>query len=44
MSFDKRAIATEALRLLTERMSDRSHGQRLVEIDYAIVERDSSRG
>jgi len=44
VSFDKRAIATEALRLLTERMSDRSHAQQLVEIEYRIVERDSSRG
>lgn len=43
VSFDKRAIATEALRLLTERMADRSHGQRIVEIDYSIEERDSSR-
>ncbi|MFE4194392.1 LacI family DNA-binding transcriptional regulator [Paenarthrobacter sp. NPDC056912] len=44
VSFDKRAIATEAIRLLTERMADRGHGQRLVEVGYSIVERDSSRG
>ncbi|WP_455835536.1 LacI family DNA-binding transcriptional regulator [Pseudarthrobacter siccitolerans] len=44
VSFDKRAVATEALRLLTERMADRGHEQRLVPIDYRIVERDSSRG
>ncbi|MEV7603930.1 LacI family DNA-binding transcriptional regulator [Paenarthrobacter sp. NPDC089322] len=44
VSFDKRTIATEALRLLTERMSDRGHAQRVVTVDYSIVERDSSRG
>ncbi|MGO4432558.1 LacI family DNA-binding transcriptional regulator [Paenarthrobacter sp. RAF9] len=43
VSFDKRAIATQALRLLTERMSDRNHGQKLVEIGYTIEERDSSK-
>lgn len=43
VSFDKRTIATEALRLLTERMADRGHGQRVVTVDYSIVERDSSR-
>jgi LacI family repressor for deo operon, udp, cdd, tsx, nupC, and nupG len=44
VSFDKRAIASEALRLLTERMADRGQEQRVVSIDYSIVERDSSRG
>ena len=44
VSFDKRAIASEALRLLTERMADRGQEQRVVSVDYAIVERDSSRG
>jgi DNA-binding LacI/PurR family transcriptional regulator len=44
VSFDKRAVATEALRLLTERMADRGHEQRLAPIDYTIVERDSSGG
>ncbi|TNB69861.1 LacI family transcriptional regulator [Arthrobacter sp. BB-1] len=44
VSFDKRAIASEALRLLTERMADRAQDQRVVSIDYTIVERDSSRG
>ncbi|MCD4851452.1 LacI family transcriptional regulator [Arthrobacter sp. AK01] len=43
VSFDKRTIASEALRLLTERMGDRGQGQRLVEIEYSIVERDSSK-
>jgi DNA-binding LacI/PurR family transcriptional regulator len=43
VSFDKRTIATEALRLLTERMADRGQGQRVVTVDYSIVERDSSR-
>jgi DNA-binding LacI/PurR family transcriptional regulator len=43
VSFDKRAIASQALRLLTERMADRSHEQRVVSLDYTIVERDSSR-
>lgn len=43
VSFDKHVIAAQALRLLTERMSDRSHEQRLVEVGYSIVERASSR-
>ncbi|BCW43443.1 LacI family DNA-binding transcriptional regulator [Arthrobacter sp. StoSoilB5] len=43
VSFDKRTIATEALRLLTERMADRGQGQRVVTVDYSIVERGSSR-
>jgi DNA-binding LacI/PurR family transcriptional regulator len=43
VSFDKRTIASEALRLLTERMGDRAHGQRVVSVDYSIVERDSSK-
>ena len=43
VSFDKRAIASEALRLLTERMADRSHGQRVVRVPYTIEERHSSR-
>ncbi|WP_284979164.1 LacI family DNA-binding transcriptional regulator [Arthrobacter sp. fls2-241-R2A-200] len=43
VSFDKRRIATEALRLLTERMADRSHAQRVVTVDFSIVERESSR-
>lgn len=43
VSFDKRTIATEALRLLSERMADRTHGQRVVTVDYTIVERDSTR-
>lgn len=42
VSFDKRQIAKEALRLLTERMTDRGVGQRVVAIDFQIVERDSS--
>lgn len=42
VSFDKRAIATEALRLLTDRMGDRGQAQRVVSVDYTIVERDSS--
>lgn len=42
VSFDKRTIATEALRLLTARMADRGHGQRVVTVDYTIVERDST--
>ncbi|MGO4591233.1 LacI family DNA-binding transcriptional regulator [Paenarthrobacter sp. 2TAF44] len=42
VSFDKRTIATEALRLLTERMADRGHGQRVVTVDYTILERDST--
>jgi DNA-binding LacI/PurR family transcriptional regulator len=43
VSFDKRRIATEALRLLTERMADRAGGQRVATVDYRIVERDSTR-
>ncbi|WP_284975715.1 LacI family DNA-binding transcriptional regulator [Arthrobacter sp. efr-133-TYG-104] len=43
VSFDKRKIAKEALRLLTERMADRSHAQRVVSVDFSIVERESSR-
>ncbi|MBT2584852.1 LacI family DNA-binding transcriptional regulator [Arthrobacter sp. ISL-95] len=42
VSFDKRTMASEALRLLTERMGDRAHGQRVVSVEYSIVERDSS--
>ena len=42
VSFDKRRVASEALRLLTERMGNREGPQRVVAIDYAIVERDSS--
>ena len=42
VSFDKRMIASEALRLLTERMGDRARGQRVVSVGYSIVERDSS--
>lgn len=42
VSFDKRTIASEALRLLTERMGDRQREQRVVEVDYSIVERGSS--
>ena len=44
VSFDKRVIASEALRLLTDRMADRDHAQTLVSVEYRIVERDSSRG
>lgn len=43
VSFDKRMIASEALRLLTERMADRGHGQRIVSVPYSIEERDSTR-
>jgi DNA-binding LacI/PurR family transcriptional regulator len=42
VSFDKRRIASEALRLLTERMTRRDSPQRMVQVDYSIVERDSS--
>ena len=42
VSFDKRLVATEALRLLTERMGDREGPQRVVAIDYQIVEREST--
>ena len=44
VSFDKRQVASEALRLLTERMADRTAEQRVVAVDYSIVERDSTRG
>ena len=44
VSFDKRRVASEALRLLTERMADRTGEQRVVAVDYKIVERDSTRG
>lgn len=43
VSFDKRTIASEALRLLTERMADRGSAQRVVSVEYTIVERDSTR-
>ncbi|MDQ0767713.1 LacI family repressor for deo operon, udp, cdd, tsx, nupC, and nupG [Pseudarthrobacter defluvii] len=42
VSFDKRQVAREALRLLTERMNDRQSPQRVVSIDYEIVEREST--
>ncbi|MEI2277116.1 LacI family DNA-binding transcriptional regulator [Paenarthrobacter ilicis] len=42
VSFDKRTIASEALRLLTERMGDRGSAQRVVSVDFSIVERDST--
>ena len=42
VSFDKRRVASEALRLLTERMADRAGEQRVVTVDYRIVERDST--
>ena len=42
VSFDKRLMATEALRLLTERMGDRAGAQRVVTVDYSIVEREST--
>ena len=42
VSFDKRLVASEALRLLTERMADRNGEQRVVTVDYSIVERDST--
>lgn len=42
VSFDKRRVASEALRLLTERMQDREGPQRVVAIDYEIVEREST--
>lgn len=44
VSFDKRQIATDALRLLTERMADAASGQRVVTVEHRIVERASSRG
>lgn len=43
VSFDRRQVAREALRLLTERMEDRAGAQKVVAVDYKIVERDSSR-
>ncbi len=42
VSFDKRQLAREALRLLTERMGNREGPQRVVAIDYEIVEREST--
>lgn len=42
VSFDKRRVASEALRLLTERMQDREGPQRVVAVDYRIVEREST--
>lgn len=42
VSFDKRQMASEALRLLTERMADREGPQRVVAVDYEIVERGST--
>ena len=42
VSFDKRLVASEALRLLTSRMADRASEQRVVTVDYRIVERDST--
>jgi len=42
VSFDKRQVASEALRLLTERMGDREGPQRVVAVDYEIVEREST--
>lgn len=44
VSFDKRSIAVEAVRLLTERMGSRGDAQRVVRVDYSIVERASSGG
>lgn len=42
VSFDKRAIASEAMRLLTERMSNRERPQQVVELGYSVVERAST--
>ncbi|MFJ4208938.1 LacI family DNA-binding transcriptional regulator [Paenarthrobacter sp. NPDC089675] len=42
VSFDKRAIASEAIRLLTERMANRGRPQQVVQLGYAIVERAST--
>jgi len=42
VSFDKRQMAREALRLLTERMGNREGPQRVVAVDYGIVEREST--
>lgn len=37
VSLDKRAIASEAVDLLTQRMGDRSHDQRMVSVGYSIM-------
>jgi len=42
VSFNKRQVAREALRLLTERMGNREGPQRVVTVDYEIVEREST--
>jgi DNA-binding LacI/PurR family transcriptional regulator len=42
VSFDTRRVASEALRLLTERMRDREGPQRVVAVDYEVVEREST--
>lgn len=42
VSFDKQEIAKGALRLLTERMADRTREQRITTVDFSIVERASS--
>jgi LacI family repressor for deo operon, udp, cdd, tsx, nupC, and nupG len=42
VSFDKRLVAREALRLLTERMADRAGKQRVVTVGYSIVQRNST--
>ncbi|MBN9128966.1 MAG: LacI family DNA-binding transcriptional regulator [Paenarthrobacter ureafaciens] len=42
VSFDRRLVASEALRLLTDRMTDRDSSQRVVQVGYSIVERGSS--
>ena len=42
VSFDKRQMAREALRLLTERMGNREGPQRVVAVDYGILEREST--
>lgn len=42
VSFNKRHVASEALRLLTERMGDRGGAQKVVAVDYEIVEREST--
>ncbi|MFK0002935.1 LacI family DNA-binding transcriptional regulator [Paenarthrobacter sp. NPDC090520] len=44
VSFDKRTIASEAIRLLTERMASRHQEQRVVQVPYSIVERASTGG
>lgn len=43
VSFDKREIARQALRLLTQRMADRNRPQSVVTVDYRIVERSSTK-